>query len=68
MAIENADDPRWFSGLGCATDTAKTTAGAPGLVHISCADDDGDALKATVTRAPQHGAAAQPVLSPAPYG
>ena len=68
MAIENADDPRWFSGLGCATDTANTTAGTPGLVHISCADDDGDDLKATVTRAPQHGAAAQPVLSPAPYG
>jgi hypothetical protein len=68
MAIENADDPRWFSGLGCSTDAAKTTAGTPGLVHVACADDDGDDLTATVTRAPQHGAAARPLLSPAPYG
>jgi hypothetical protein len=68
LAFENADDPRWFSGLGCSTDTANTTAGTPGLVQISCADDDGDDLKATVTRAPQHGASGQPLLSPAPYG
>jgi hypothetical protein len=68
LAIENADEPRWFSGLGCSPETAKTTAGAPGVIRFSCADDDGDALEATVTKAPEHGALAPPLLSPARYG
>jgi Bacterial Ig domain len=68
LAITNADDPRWFSSLGCSTNTATTTAGAPGVVRFSCADDDGDDLQATVTRAPEHGAAAPAVLTPARYG
>lgn len=68
MAIANADEPRWFNGLGCATSTAQTTAGTPGVVRFACADDDGDELLATVTRAPEHGVAAQPVLTPARFG
>ena len=31
MAIANADEPRWFNGLGCATPTATTSAGTPGV-------------------------------------
>ena len=42
--------------------------GTPAAVRFSCSDDDGDALLATVTRAPEHGVAAQPVLTPARYG
>ena len=68
LAILNADDEHWFGGLGCATDTATTTAGTPGVIRFSCADDDGDPLQATVTKAPDHGAAAPPALSPARYG
>ena len=68
MAIENADEPRWFNGLGCASDTARTTAGAPGVIRLSCADDDGDPLQATVTRPPAHGVASPPLLAPARYG
>jgi hypothetical protein len=68
MGIANADDPRWFGSLGCSTHTATTTAGAPGVIRFSCADDDGDDLTTTITRAPAHGAIAQPVLTPAPYG
>jgi len=68
MAIANADEHRWFRGLGCASDAARTTAGTPGVVRISCVDDDGDDLLATVTRAPAHGAAASPVKTPARHG
>ena len=68
MAIANADEPRWFSGLGCATEAAKTTEGTPGVIRFSCTDDDGDDVLATVTRAPQHGAASPPLRTPARYG
>ena len=52
LAIANADEQRWFRGLGCASDAPKTTAGTPGVARFSCTDDDGDDLMATVTRAP----------------
>ena len=68
MAIANADEHRWFRDLGCATETARTTAGTPGVVRVSCADDDGDDLMATVTRGPAHGVAAPATLTPARYG
>jgi hypothetical protein len=68
MAIADADQQRFITGLGCVTAAARTTAGAPGLVRLSCLDDDGDALKATVTRAPAHGIAAAPARTPALYG
>jgi hypothetical protein len=68
MGIADADEQRMFSGLGCSTNTAKATSGAPGVIRFSCADDDGDDLHATVTRAPAHAAIAQPVLTAAPYG
>ena len=68
MAIADADEPRWFNGLGCGTAPARTTDGTPAAVRFSCSDDDGDALLATVTRAPEHGVASQPVLTPARFG
>ena len=40
----------------------------PGSSRVSCLDDEGDPLKATVTRAPAHGVAAAPARIPAPYG
>ena len=68
MAIAAPDQQRFITGLGCVTAAGRTTAGAPGLVRVSCLDDEGDPLKATVTRAPAHGIAAAPARIPAPYG
>jgi hypothetical protein len=68
MAIADADEPRWFNGLGCGTAPARTTDGTPAAVRFSCSDDDGDALLATVTKAPERGVASQPVLTPARFG
>jgi len=67
MAIADAD-ARFFSSLGCAAETAHATAGAPGLARISCLDDDGDRLRATLVHAPAHGVASPPLLTPAEYG
>ncbi len=68
LAIAGADDTHWVSGLGCATKAGQTTAGTPGIVRLSCLDDEGDELLATVTRAPAHGVAAAPALTHARYG
>jgi hypothetical protein len=67
MAIADADG-RFYSSLGCAAETARTTSGAPGLARIACVDDDGDRLRATLVRAPAHGVASPPLLTPAAYG
>ena len=68
LAIADADEPRWFKGLGCGTAPARSTEGTPAAVRFTCSDDDGDALLATVTKAPEHGVASQPSLTPARFG
>ena len=52
MAIANADEPRWFNGLGCATSTARTSAGTPGVVRSPAPTTTATSCSATVTRAP----------------
>ena len=68
LAIANADEPRWFNGMGCGYSTGDTPPGVPGVVRLTCSDDDGDPLAATVTRQPEHGIAAQPLITPGHYG
>jgi hypothetical protein len=68
MAIAAPDQQRFISGLGCVTAAGRATAGSPGLIKVSCVDDEGDPLQATVTRAPAQGVAAAPSRTPAPYG
>ena len=68
MAISNADAPRWTTGFMCASADGRTTAGAPGIARVSCLDEEGDPVTATVTRGPEHGVAAPPLATAARYG
>jgi hypothetical protein len=68
MAIANADAPRWTSSFLCGSADGRTTAGSPGIARISCLDEEGDPVTATVTRGPEHGVAAPPAHTAARYG
>ncbi|MFL5894784.1 MAG: hypothetical protein ACJ76Z_06675 [Thermoleophilaceae bacterium] len=67
MAIVPRDPPE-NGGGGCGWSPAQIVRDTPGVVHLSCDDDDGDPLTATVEGAPTHGQAGPPAIIPGRYG
>lgn len=55
-------------GGGCGWGPADTPPDVPTTVSVTCTDSEGDPISARIVRAPEHGTASLPLLTPAPYG
>lgn len=67
MAMAIAPDDS-NGGGGCGYGVSTTAPDVPGVVRVTCDDDDGDPIEATVTDAPAHGTMGPPVTTRGPHG